>query len=221
MSNDCADQKEKETAYLKERVERAEKFLEYLLAQADSYHNHKESMAYAGLLVMLAICGGVLSLDGWPPEWVPCGAFGLSRHLLTLIGVGVLWFIVHLYIRWQFRHRRGAAITYNGALAGLVKWIKDDPAERDLVPSRTQKPCCLAKILDSLFPFHKGTPNMLVERTDFPVWLVDGIRQEAKGIGCILDECLAMIGSIFAFAIIIVRTYPDWFMRFVNRVLGL
>ena len=108
MSNECADQKEKETASLKERVERAEKFLEYLLSQADPYHNHKESMAYAGLLVMLAICGGVLSLHGWPPEWVPCGAFGLSRHLLTLIGVGVLWFIVHLYIRWQFRHRKGA-----------------------------------------------------------------------------------------------------------------
>ena len=206
MSNECADQKEKETASLKERVERAEKLLEYLLAQADSYHNHKESRAYAGLLVMLAICGGILSLQDWPPKWVPCGTLGLSSHLLTLIGVSVLWLLAHFYIRWQFRHRRGAAITYNGTLAALAKWIKDEPAKGDLDPSRTRKPCCLAKILDSLFPFHKGTPNMLVERTDFPDWLVKNIHQEAERIGFIFDEWLVTVGSILAFIIIAIRT---------------
>ena len=221
MSNKCADQLKEQIEPLEERVRRAGELLKALLAQTDSYHNHKESRAYAGLLVMLAICGGILSLQDWPPKWVPCGVFGLSRHHLTLIGVGVLWFLDHLYIRWQFRNRRWASITYNGALAALAEWIKRKPTEEDLVPSFTQKPCCLAKIVDFLFPFRKGTPNLVVEKTAFPLWLVNNIKEAAKGEGPIFDEWLVIIGSIFAFLIIVIRTYPAKLMQYVNCVLQL
>jgi hypothetical protein len=47
---------------------------------------------------------------------------------------------------------------------------------------------------------------MLVERTDFPDWLVKNIHQEAEQIGFIFDEWLVTVGSILAFIIIAIRT---------------
>jgi hypothetical protein len=86
------------------RISRAEKLLEHLISENESYHNHKEIMAHAGLLVMLALCGGIISVKEWPPTWVP--QLHLSSEWVTFLLFFLLWLLLHIYIRWQLRHRR-------------------------------------------------------------------------------------------------------------------
>jgi len=188
------------------RVDQALTLLEHLLTEMDSYHNHKESMAYAGLLVVLAICGGILSLQEWPPKWIP-PPFGLSNRSFTLICVFISWLLCHLYIRWQLRYRRGAAITYNGALRSLAEWVTREPTEEDCAPSFPQEPSLKAKFFDCLFPLRRGTPTILREGTHFPVWLLNNVHREANQIRPILGEWLMTIGNMFVFIIIATRTF--------------
>ena len=188
------------------RVDRAQKLLEHLLGEMDSYHNHKESMAYAGLLVMLAICGGILSFHEWPPKWIPT-PFGLSNRSFTLICVFVLWLLGHIYIRWQLRYRRCAAITYNGALRALAEWVTREPTEEDCAPAFFRNPSSMAQFFDCLFPLRRGTPILLREGISFPAWLLNHIQQEANQIRPSLGEWLITIGNIFIFIIIASRTW--------------
>jgi len=90
-----------------ERVERVTKLLELLIAQMVSYHNHKETMAHAALLVALAVSATVMSTSSWPPSWVP--ALSNSSKEVTVLGVTVIWLVIHVYMRWQLRNRRVAA----------------------------------------------------------------------------------------------------------------
>ncbi|MFC1544388.1 hypothetical protein ACFL4Y_03945, partial [Gemmatimonadota bacterium] len=45
--------------------------LKVRLAQQHSYHDHKETMAHAALLVGLVLLSAILSTKDWPPQWVP------------------------------------------------------------------------------------------------------------------------------------------------------
>jgi len=163
MSKKCADQKEDEIgSCLDKRVERAQKFLDHLLPEMDSYHNHKESMAHAGLLIMLAIGGGILSLDAWPPKWIPLSLLGSSRYSVASFGTVLLLVLCHIYIRWQLRCRRAAAIMYNGALLALAEWVRREPTKEDLAPYCPQKTSIsaeLASLLDYIFPFPCAPPS--------------------------------------------------------------
>ena len=211
MSNKCADQKEEEIgSCLDKRVERAQKLLEHLLAEMDSYHNHKESMAHAGLLIMLAIGGGILSLAVWPPEWIPPSLLGLRRYSIAFLGTVFLLVLCHIYIRWQLRYRRAAAIMYNGALLALAEWVRREPTKEDLAPYCPQKTSIFADLtilLDYIFPFPYAPPNYPIAMAHFPVWLANNINQEAERLRFIWSEWLVWGGSFIVFVIIGIRLY--------------
>ncbi len=195
------------------RMERARALLNHLLSEGDSYHNYKESMAHAGLLVILALAGGILSLKDWPPHWVAPFQVYLSPKWIAFSAFGLLWVLGHIYIRWQLRNRRGAAITYGGALRALAESVPRDLGANDLRPyskSDTQQgrlAAFLSTLADFIFPFPRATLHEDVGKEHYPSWLGKAIRdQERAGTGAIWGELLVTVGSFLALVLVLVQT---------------
>lgn len=202
---------------LEARVQGAYKLVEHLLSEMKTYHSHKETMAHAALLVMLAFCGAILKAEKWPPNWVlGLQVGGLCSQQLTFLAVFILWLFIHIYMRWQLRNRRAAAITYAGSLRALAEWATRCPVDNDLnqyCPESTRHKFLakiggwLATLLDYVVPFPWATVHYDVGKEAYPKWLGKAIRQEEKRrTGAIKAECLVTIGSFFVLFIIVVRT---------------
>ena len=86
---------EKDAMQIDGRVDRSEKLVEHLIAEMEIYHSHKETMAHAGFLVMLALFGGILSTNVWPPGWVAGLSLYLSPRWMTFLGFFFLWGLLH------------------------------------------------------------------------------------------------------------------------------
>jgi hypothetical protein len=210
MTNRC-DQKEDESGLpLDERVERAMKLIEHLLSEMDSYHNHKESMAHAGLLVMVAIAGGILSLKQWPPESITLSMLGLSHYCVTSCGVIILLTLCHLYIRWQLRYRRAAACIYNGALLALAESARRKLKKEDLARCPHQKPSVLRRmvtLLDYVIPIPCAIPEYPIKMRRLPAWLANKIHKEVKWVRVIWSEGLIWVGSVLIWVIVLSRPW--------------
>lgn len=200
-----------------ERVKRAERFIDRLLADLNSYHNHKETMAHAGLLVMIAVVGGIASLETWPPKWMSALALklNLDPHTIGIVAVVSFWVILHLYIRWQLRQRRWAAITYNGAVRAAAEWLSRNPIVNDLVPRPSESPGLGSRLLTAiltavdvlLFPC-PWAPLEDVWSKYCPSWLAAAIQAERSdsALRVVKAECLVTLGSYFLLAVILART---------------
>ena len=67
------------------------------------YHNHKENMANAGILVQISLFGAVVTESIWPPNWV---AHNFSTpEAWTFLAYFMLWGLVHIHIRWQLKNK--------------------------------------------------------------------------------------------------------------------
>lgn len=86
-------------------------FLEMRASHVREYHDHKETMAHAALLVSLTLVAGIVSACPWPPSW----AVNL-RVSRTVLMVGLIWLGIHVYMRWQLRKRRHAARFYDALI---------------------------------------------------------------------------------------------------------
>jgi len=209
------------------RVRRAEELVVHLIARMEIYHAHKETMAHSGLLVMLALLGGVISATPWPPRWVPHQlripllSIVLSQRWVTFIGLLLLWLSLHIYIRWQLGYKREAAIIQAGAERALAEWVAREPRDSDLgkySPKEGRYTCALWKtILDLVvIPFPRAT---IVLYKNFPKWLGDAIEQEEQDwknwkkkkktvINFISKgESLEWAGSCVIFFVMILRTF--------------
>ena len=59
------------------------------------YHNHKENMANAGILVQISLFGAVVTESIWPPNWV---AHNFSTpEVWTFLAYFMLWGLVHIH----------------------------------------------------------------------------------------------------------------------------
>lgn len=193
-----------------ERVKRAERFIDRLLADVNSYHDHKETMAHAGLLVMIAVVGGIASLETWPPKWMSALKLYLDPHTIGIVAAVSFWVILHLYIRWQLRQRRWAAIAYNGAVRAAAQWLLRDPIVDDLVPCPSKSPSLGSRLLtavDFLVPC-PWAPLQDVWSEYCPSWLAAAVQAERGGsaLGAVKAECLVTLGSYFLLAVILART---------------
>jgi hypothetical protein len=101
------------------QVERAEQFLRDLLPQMNSLHDHKENLAHAAMAVMAGLVGAILVMDDWPPDWLDYSYSYFCPKVVASIVFAILWLLIHVYMRWQLRQRRSAAIMYNAAIHRL------------------------------------------------------------------------------------------------------
>jgi len=204
----CEESNDKQAKEIHGRIGRAEKLVGHLIAEAETYHSHKETMAHAGLLVMLALLGGVLTANQWPPAWVP--TLSLSPRCVAFFGLAFTWFLLHIYVRSQLRYKRAAAITQAAAFRALAEWVAREPSGDDVqryAPEKEQststgavsaRKARLLDYLDYVFPFPRASLHYDFGEKNFPKWLGDALKkQEEDRTGAIKGEWLVTIGSFF------------------------
>jgi hypothetical protein len=127
---------------LKDRIARSFRLLEIMLDQINSYHNHKETMANAGMIVQLGVTAGILSGIPWLPTWLKsmqiCAC--ISPKFLTIAAYCAIWGLINVFIRWQLRNRRWAALFSSAVVEVLRRWANSDPTPTDLDPYRERSP---------------------------------------------------------------------------------
>ena len=190
MSNDVQQQ---------ERVDRVIKLLELRLDHMQGYHDHKETMAHAALLVALAVVGFVLTSSDWPPKWVP--AIYIPSKWVALLGLTVVWLIIHWYLRWQLGRRRVAAQLDACLMNVLRGWATRQPSIDEIqpVPEGIPPPSKITLLIDFVFPWEKAT-----------VPIDDGLKGYPKAVvaefgktrtGAIKAERFVSLASLFLFAL--------------------
>jgi hypothetical protein len=196
-----------------DRVERAVTLIQHMLLNDEVYHAHKENMANAGIAVMLALLGSIIALQAWPDaDWIP--TIFVPKRGTAFIGFFVLWFLIHLFVRWQLRNRRFAATRQAAALRALTLWTLRAPKASDitlpdvavLTPTAPrERPLAL---LDWLLPYPPRIPSTDAGRGDYPPWFADEIqRQELSRTGVLTGEWLLTLGSYFVLFVAAVRTF--------------
>ena len=111
-----------------DRENRAREYVFELYRHYREYHNHKETMAYAGITLCMTAFTIALTMKDWPPSW------GTYSKCLTLVAITVAWFAMGFYLRYQLHKRRWAAIRVAGIHRLLAKWISDPPQKTELIP---------------------------------------------------------------------------------------
>lgn len=191
------------------RIERHTKLLELLLAQSETYHNHKETMAHAGVLLQIALIAGMVSVEHWPPPWVP--DVHVSARVIIAVAFVALWLLIHVFVRWQLRNKRSAALTNAAFLRTLRKWATTPPTDDDLkaYQVKNSQKLRVRTLLDEYFiPLPSATLHYDVDKAGYPSGMVqEWIDQEGNlGTGAVRAEWLLWIGSILILAIGLFRT---------------
>ena len=191
------------------RIERAEKLNSQLLSDHSSYHNQKERMAHVGFLLEVAIFGGVISTKNWPPTWIPDITF--SAQIIAFSAFTLIWLFIHIFIRWQLRNRRWAALQYAGVLRAARKWVVEPPTPEDLQPYKIDHPIetnKLGVLFDYIIPWPKARIRSDLGMEGFPKCIVDGVKeQDNEGTGAVFAESLLTFGSIFIYLGVLFRTF--------------
>jgi hypothetical protein len=188
------------------RAKKAEEFLKDLLPLMDSYHNHKENLAHASIAVMGGLAGAILIRDSWPPA-LKIYSFFCPQLVASIVFI-ILWGLIHVYMRWQLRNRRSAAIMFNVAIRKLAEWVEKGPTRDDLnTATRQNLQCHNMKwfILDHLWIVRRGV--LLAENAKiYPDWLMVLFERERNKIR-IPSEYFLTIASYIFLALILVRTW--------------
>lgn len=118
----------------------SEKTIEYfkhLEQYYGSYHDHKETMVNAGILVQIGLFGAVITSNPAASiEAIDVGFLGvqLSGKFLAIVVYLGFWASIHAYVRWQLDKRAIAAILVKHMRIELLSWIDTPPEDNDLVP---------------------------------------------------------------------------------------
>jgi hypothetical protein len=188
------------------RIKRVTAFLELRMSQMHSYHDHKETMAHAALLVALAYVGAILSTDPWPPSWVP--AVSVSQGVVAMSGTIAVWLFIHVYMRWQLRNRRVAAQYVACLLQLLRSWANTPPSDDDLKPCE-EKQAAGSKVntwIDLFVPWEAARVLSDEGMGGYPTAMARAYRETATG--ALWAEKLVSYGSIVLGLILLAKTWP-------------
>lgn len=188
------------------RVKRATALLEQRMSQMHSYHDHKETMAHAALLVALAYVGAIASVQSWPPDWIPTVC--AHRNVAAMIGAMAGWLFIHVYMRWQLRNRRAAALYVACLLKVLRRWAHTPPTDPELKPYMGDGA--------RLSGVHMWVDYFIVSKAasipsdeglkGYPKAMVD--EYMATETGALFGENLVTWGSIALGLVLLTRTWP-------------
>jgi hypothetical protein len=189
-----------------------EKYISIVLNDLSVYHNHKETMAHAAFLLQVALFGAIMSIDKWPPSWVPIislpGNYYLPSMTVAFLGFFLVWLIIHIFIRWQLRKRRWAAIQFAGIMRVIRKWINDPPTAEDLKPYKGEKTTLSNfDLLDFLIILPKAKIASDLDLNGELSGIVEGIKEQSKtGTGAVRAERILTYGSFLILAFVLFRS---------------
>jgi len=185
---------------------RARQFAGYLLADNKTYHNHKETMAHACVVLEIVIFGWIMSKDGW----AIATSFGQFVFWFVFL---LIWLMLHLYIRWELRYRRWAARQDFGIRRMLGKWTSTNPIMDELRPyeNRPKNPHWTQSLIDLFFPCFCGSYPHDRAAKCYPIALVNSLKEADGEKDCSLywGEWLPTGLSIILFAIVSIRKLID------------
>jgi hypothetical protein len=197
---------------------RTTSFLELLLAQYETYHNHKENMAHAGFLLQLGALVAVIAAEKMPPDWIMNSLLYPRLHV-TIIVVAT-WFITSIFIRWQLINRRIAALLFAAILSTLRDWAVKQPTEEELRPATKNESnndkipwwrrvlSLMPDLLEYLLPLGIATPHSDVPLDKYPVGLNNRLKkQKKKGTGAFKSEIFLFIAGAVLLALAIRRIW--------------
>lgn len=187
-------------------TDREWQLFERLLESSETYHSHKETMAHTGLAVQIGLLVALISASSWPPGWVP--EVNLSSRAISVIGFVIVWLLIHIFVRWQLRDRRAAAIVNAALLQTLKKRARESSQSSDSDSRNSkQRSAVLLTFCDYLFPCASAPLHYDVGKEGYPEDFVKAWNEQEKaGTGAIKSEWFLWVGSLLVLGIGLVRT---------------
>jgi hypothetical protein len=160
------------------------------LADRESYHTQKETSAYAVFLVETGLFGALVTTQT-VPKFLKLGSGSGAALVVFIVFV---WCLLHMFMRWQLRNRRIAALQVGALILALTDHLNN--RESSDVNS-TKKNCCLDKYLDYVIPRPKSTYQGDIELGQYPDWYrVRYAIMQGKGTKASFGEIFPTYGSI-------------------------
>ncbi|MEX1206966.1 MAG: hypothetical protein WEB85_17110 [Dongiaceae bacterium] len=167
-------------------------------------------MSYVVFAFETGIFGYVLTISSWPPNWVL--NLGVTKAYLGVFLVFV-WLLTHLFLRWQLRKRRVAAIESDAATKCLRDMTtkaltNDDFKSGNDLNIGAGNQCGLDTIVDFLIPWSRAKVVSDVGLREAPRYLVKALEEQyTKGTGAIIGEWFVSGGSLILLLIIVLFSF--------------
>lgn len=169
-----------------------------------TFRDNKETMAFAGLAVFFGAVATALASRDWPP------AFTHGRPWLIVGAFSVLWAFVAVYLRYQLRRRRWAALRVAGCDWLLAEWLPNSPQAMRSEPEspiRREQPGLLLLFLDLLWPHKRAVvaidPRLGVYPPEIErAWLLAAERPT----DALLHERIIHLAGWIGYTAVVVRT---------------
>jgi len=205
------------------KLEDARRLVEMVRSHYAEYHNHKERMAHAAVLLQVGLFAAVMWADQWPGwlqniKWTR--HIQLSPEAAGFTGFAIIWLLVHIYVRWQLRNRREAAVQVAAMMIAQRKWATDPPSEEQLqcgTPENAdhksakvhmRKSSRFKAFCDYLFPVPSATLHSDIGVKDYPKAVIELLREQREvGTGAVLSEWLLFVASALMFIMVWIRTF--------------
>jgi len=176
-----------------EKTEKAWEFIQAMLTRYASYHQNKESMAYAGITLFGGITGASTLSASWPPKW------GNHTILLAILACTFLWIIILTFLRFQLTRRRWAALRVAGCDRLLSAWLQSPPSDDDLglmPPAPRPSQCSCVKIVNCLWGSKEAVRTVNTKESVYPRALVnEWLAQEERGTDALKHERLVLLSG--------------------------
>lgn len=180
---------------------------EYVQAVHDrlaAYRDNKETMAFAGLAIFLGAVATALTSRDWPPD------FAQGRQWLIIATFSLLWIFVAVYLRYQLRRRRWAAIRVAGCDWLLAELLPESPralANEPENPERPPKPHWFALCVDLIWPLKNSVTPVNAELRVYPHQIERAyILAGQRGTEALIHERIIHFAGWIGYAAVIVRT---------------
>jgi len=193
-----------------EAKKQLQEFVSQALARYVTYHDAKENMALAGITLFLAAGATILVAKDWPSSFLS------GTGSISIIALSLVWLLVSLYLRFQLRRRRWAALRVAGCEWLLAEWLPDSPKalanQSDMAVKR--RPGWFIRAVDVAWPLKAAvavmkpdTPSQVYPKEIEEAWL----KAEWRGTEALSHERLIhFVGWVTYFAMV-ARTliYPS------------
>lgn len=182
--------------------ERDKEFAYAYLADRESYHAQKETSAHAVFLVETGLFGALIATN-------TIGDFlgGSGNGVLLVLVVVFVWCLLHMFMRWQLRNRRIAAIQVGALILALTDHLGN--RERAREDSKTVV-CSFERYLDYVVPRPKSTYQGDVQIEEYPAWYRERYAIVQERTKASFGEIFPTYGSILILLASLLRVSMLW-----------
>ena len=170
--------------------EKNKEFAYAFLADRENYHAQKETSAYAVFLVETGLFGALITTNTVPDFLKHSSGSGTVLVLFIIF----VWCLLHVFMRWQLRNRRIAALQ----VGTLILALTDNLNNRSSSDVKSiQWDCWINKYLDYVVPIPKSTYQGDIDLVQYPDWFrVRYAIMQEKGTKASFGEIFPTYGSI-------------------------